>query len=326
MNALKVLYLAAAIRRIGAPASLRVLLLGGATCAVVLFIAFNLFRAERTFFVEATTSVFEVEFAGSGNHWFLSGGLACERRARPVPAALDIPGDKAQFCDPSFYVQRVIEGPDAIEWRDGTRLRITMHGTGVLLIDVLQRGDQALPAGTLLVVGADDLRASGALPFTGYLEIGSPVSSGQRYHLQAGRWEAREGGFATSLLRSNATEVVKSGELPRGSVAAILNGSERAIVHGFASAVLPDESPTALFLSAVSASGDTAIQLDQYGFLAPVVIRPDLIDVALSSPLLLTIALGLSLLASFAQVISDAFGQSKGNTTDTSRKRPHGNS
>lgn len=61
----------------------------------------------------------------------------------------------------------------------------------------------------------------------------------------------------------------------------------------------------------ISLLGDTALSVRHFGLRDPVIIRPDWIDVAISSPLLLAMAALFSVLASVGQVLMLGFRRPK---------------
>jgi hypothetical protein len=277
----------------------RMFLLVGAALVVCLFVALAVFGKSRTFVIEAETTAASFTFQGENNDWYLAGATICRLRDQPDLAR----EADAAACDPRFYDiedQRNV----TLQWPSNAEVDVTQTNTGDLRLSLQTDGPNGFAEGTILVVAEADWRNTGALTFSAHAIVGRPISAGAQFYLTRGTWEAREAGLITSILRANVTEVIKTGELMRGTTASVWSESEPVRMNGHITpASFSDNS--SLKLIALSQPGDLELHLAYPGTDIPTIIRPDLVDVALSSPLLLAIAIILSMLASLSQVFAD---------------------
>ncbi|MBJ3763355.1 hypothetical protein ILP92_11420 [Maribius pontilimi] len=261
----------------------------------MVFLALLLFGSSRSFLVEARTGGLKIEFSESSNSWRLPDAVLC------LP--LEIPTFPP---DPDCGIAAKSDGPPnerLIAWADGTIVEISGERGGGIRIEAMSGNTATLPMNAAFIVSRNAWQRAGALTFRGYATIGQDMSDGASHYLREGRWEAREAGWLTSVFRS-VTEVVKTGDLPTGAkVTAIIDG-EPALAYGhLARGMGPRDEETGLDVTMISEFGDTALSVRHFGLRNAVVIKPDWIDVAISSPLLLAVAALFSILASFVQVL-----------------------
>lgn len=284
-------------RRLGA------LLSSIALTLLIVFFALLLFGSSRSFLVETRTDGLQIEFSEGSNAWHLPNAILC------LP--LEIP---AFPPDPDCGVAARADGPadeKLVTWADGTIVEVKSERNGGLRIEALNGNTAALPMNATYIISPDAWPMTGALTFRAYATIGQDMTDGARHYLREGRWEAREAGWVTSLLRS-VTEVVKSGDLSTGAKVTITVDGEPALAYGH---ITPGNGPAnkdaGLDVTMISQLGDTALSVRHFGLRDPVVIRPDWIDVAISSPLLLAMAALFSVLASVGQFLMLGFRRRK---------------
>lgn len=269
----------------------------------VIFTAMVVFGSSRSFLIEARTDSVTVGFVGTGavesqmagpTQWRLPQTTVCRPAAAPRPGATDL-------CGADFEPQGPV-GEQRIQWPGGSTVRL--RRADGLIIDVLDApnvtGADDIAAGSRLIVPAGVLRDMGALTFHGTVTLGEDMASGARYSLHDGRWEAREAGWLISVLRS-ATEVVKAGTFAAGAKATIIKDDRPAMAFGHLR-IAPGQ---AMAVTLLSEPGDTILSERHFGVAGPVLIKPDWVDVAVSSPLLLAIAAIISALISMAKVMAD---------------------
>lgn len=290
-------------RRIGLWISATALML------LIVFLALLLFGSSRSFLVEAQTDGLQIEFSEGSNAWRLPSAVLC----MPLNAPTLRP-------DPECGWAAVADGPadeKLVTWADGTIVEVNAERDGGLRIVALNGNTAALPMNAMYIMSHDAWQKTGALTFRAYTTIGQDITAGSRHFLRSGRWEAREVGWVTSFLRS-VTEVVKTGELSTGAKVMVTITGEPALSYGHITLGngSSDES-VGLDVTMISQLGDTALSVRHFGLRDPVVIRPDWIDIAISSPLLLAMAALFSVLASAGQVLMFGFRNPK-ETTDNS--------
>ena len=285
-----------AASRVGAA---RLVLLGLLFCTLLLLLVWSSLGARRSFLVEADTAALSLRFSTSGTAWPFDALTVCRRREVPD---LGAPAGEGP-CATSIYGIETVKGAPLM-FPKGLLAEVSLGSAGELLIRVEDGGTDALPDGTLVVVDAPSLGAAGALPFVAELTLGAQLSAGQRAYLKEGRWEAREDGLASGWF-GGGTEVVKSGDLTRGSTATPLLSDVPVAVFGH---ITPMEEDTAVKVVALTPPGDTALRITYFGTDRPTIVRPDWMDSALASPLLLALAAVLSVLASMMQVLADLGG------------------
>lgn len=261
----------------------------------VVFLVLLLFGSSRSFLVEARTNGLQIEFSEGINAWHLPNAILC------LP--LEFPSFPP---DPDCGIAAKADGPaeeQLVTWTDGTVIEVNAERGGGLRIEALNGNTTALPVNAVYILSNDAWHMAGALTFRAYATLGQDMTDGSRHHLRDGRWEAREAGWVTSLLRS-VTEVVKTGELSTGAKVTVIVDGEPALSYGH---ITPGDRSSdgnpGLNVTMISQLGDTALSVRHFGLRDPVIIRPDWIDIAISSPLLLAMAAIFSVLASVGQVL-----------------------
>ena len=288
-------------QRVSVARAVKLSLLSVAALLILVFFVSAYFFKERTFVLEAETRSLSVEFSAGANEWSFPSATVCRLLDRPDPLADAGSGP----CDARFYSRSPVAGL-VVSWPAGARMRATYSNTAGLMLLVKNPVRDEFQAGTLIHVAEDSFRAAGALQFTGYLELGSAIRPGEANFLVSGIWEARETGLVNNMFRSHVMETVKTGKLFRGSTASVWEANAPAVSFGHISASNNlDES--LLHFASASAPGDVELRVEVFGAKQPSVIRPDIIDVAISSPFILAFAFLLSLLSSMVQIYSDVF-------------------
>ncbi|QUJ76965.1 hypothetical protein KDD17_02630 [Sulfitobacter albidus] len=278
---------------------LRVILLVAAVVIVCLFVALAVFSKSRTFVIEAETTAAGFTFQGESNDWYLAGATICRLRDQPDFTRVA----DTSVCDPRFY--EITDQRDlTLQWPNGAKVDVALTNQGDLRLSLQSAGPDNLAEGTILIVTEADWRDTGALTFSAHTTVGRPISAGEQFYLTRGNWEARESGLITSFLRANVTEVIKTGELMRGATASVRSANQPVRMNGHVTPKDFSDTPS-LEIFALSQPGDVELHVGYSGTDIPTIIRPDLVDVALSSPLLLAIAIILSMLASLSQVFAD---------------------
>lgn len=292
---------------------MRLALIFAALALVAGFVWSALYDVRRTILLDLDTRAATLTFVAQANAWTLDRATVC----RPRPEGLDLTRTAGSGpCDARRYA---ISDPSevTIRWPAGSTAEVTKDARGVSI--VVTGGPSDLPDKTRLVLDHSDWARQGALPFAAHLTAGSPMESGLTDFLLGGRWEARQSGWAIAPGRSDVSEVVKSGTLVRGSVLEVLEDCPdpasaeqghdctdhtNAIMYGHLS---PAETDTGshLELVALSHPGRTELSLTYFGAASPTIVRPSLIDIAITSPMLLALAVLLPILTPLIQVLSD---------------------
>lgn len=324
---------ATSFRRIAGSPVMRLAFLG-----LIAIVTLSMFFVHRTFLVEAETSYAELTFASDVTTWTLNGATICTPRETPDLGAL---GGGA--CPPMLYAPYVPpdrrENPPpapgaqpefvSLTWGCGVRVSLQADTDGALVITVLGfRQVAALPdpcrddgaddrayaqgqdfgADTIIVIGAEDWRENGALPFQAEVTLGEDIGPGAIHYLQSGRWEARQTSRILEFLGVHSvTEVVKEGEFSIGAEATIFDGRHRAVMFGQITPVgvdLPNSLP-GFDVVMLSSPGNTELRLAHFGFEDAVAIRPDWVDTAINSPVFLALFTILSFLAVVFQIVGD---------------------
>ncbi|MEL6566760.1 MAG: hypothetical protein AAFQ59_20140 [Pseudomonadota bacterium] len=274
----------------------------------------------RVVLLEMETQVLTMRSLGQGTAWNLPGAIICI----PLEAGFD-PMQEPGYgpCDARRY--EVSEPEDlTLEWLDGDTARIAINATGMSVTLLTPQGE-ARREGTRIVVPREGWPVMGILTFAAEIVVGAPLQPGLSAQLLDGRWEMRQSGWAIAPGRRDVTEVVKAGDVMRGMVVEVrencADGARRgrcapqtpAVMYGHILPVVADTA-THIDLVAISAPGRTELSIEHFGSTAPSVVRPSLLDFAITSPLLLALAFLFSIVASLAQVftsLNDAFRASR---------------
>lgn len=108
----------------------------------------------------------------------------------------------------------------------------------------------------------------------------------------------------TSILRSNVTEVIKSGGLVKGTVVSLWSDQAPVETYGHITSSASVDG-NYIDIVAISRPGDVEMHLGYFGTNTPMIMRPDFIDTAISSPFLLAMAIIFSIFASTSQFYGD---------------------
>jgi hypothetical protein len=284
-----------------------------------------IFFVDRVFLVEAETSYLDLTFGGEANVWNFDRVTLCA--PRETPDLDQIGSGREAVCAPALYEPPAVKEDLTLRWSCGVRVSVRAEGEGEIVVEVLgleeieaqdspcRGGDtraiatgEEYETGTLFIVGGDDWRTNGALPFQGEATVGEDLGPGATHFLQSGRWEARQTSPVFEALRLHSvTEVVKSGDLSVGAEATIYERGHPALMWGQITPTSVDfeRSLPGFDVVMLSAPGKTELRLVHFGFAAPTTIRPDWVDTAITSPLFLAIFAILNLLAVLCQIIVD---------------------
>jgi hypothetical protein len=282
---------------------------------------------ERSFLVEARTSLLRISFEGA-NAWRLPEATVCRPRELPDRTARSAPGAACTAFDQTTEEFRdlVLPWPEqatvilrAEPLEEETRLRIVLtEGLG-----------ETFPPGTEIVVAPGTWRTAGALLFSGRAVLGTILGSGERHYLHSAEWEARQTSLATRVLRT-ASDTVMSGEAMRGGQLAVaLREFEvmpprievrPATVFGHVTPAETDDGLPIFAVTLVSEPGRTELQLGHYGLDDVATIRPTFVDAAASSVLLIAAIAIISLAAAATQVVGDLMFSGRGDKEEPKRR------
>lgn len=260
------------------------------TLLLLLLLLTSSLRGERTFVVEAITTGADITFTGGTEAWTIGRATVCLPRAEPLLAAQKGAGR----CDARLYTEAPRSGL-MLEWQSGSTVNLRQDRDRNVVLRI--GGTTApLPPGALVFVEPAQWRAAGALTFAGLVVIGEQITSGESSVLLSGSYEARERSWF-----SGTTETIKSGELRRGERVSVVQRSGTAPGFGHITPVGRDED--GFHLVNIAQPGDTSLQIEYVGGEAPALIRPSWVDHAIRSPVLVALALLLSLCAAVGQVL-----------------------
>jgi len=283
---------------------------------------------QRSFLVEAETSYAEFAFGGEANTWNFPAATVCNPREVPDVEAVAREGDlcsRALFEVPTDTNEEV-----TVSWACGARVSVQSDVDGALVVTVLGRAGDAeraspceetegpvaladahdIAEGSVVIVGAEAWRRTGALPFQAAAIVGEDIGPGAVHFLQSGRWEARQTSPLHDYLPIHAvTEVVKAGQLSLGAEVQVWHypDGRPALMWGH---ITPtpvdfDNSLAGFDVVMLSTPGKTELRLAHFGFSEPAHIRPDWVDTAINSPLFLAVFALLSLIAVILQIVKD---------------------
>lgn len=247
---------------------------------------------DRSFLIEAETFGAELTFQGDANAWHFGDATLCQPRPVPQPRLASGENGDAMACSPALFEISQLQD-HAINWRSGTTIKLVTDTTGALSLQLVGNGQDELPSGAFVVIPAQVWASHGAFTFSGTMRIGDVIASGARNYLHSGRWEVRQGGFATSIFR-DVVEVVKRGEFTLGASVEIYDGDRQATLFG---SITPSDEAIhgngrGMHLVALSEKGPIELQLDYFGLRSPTILQPDWIDrITSSSTLVALIAL-----------------------------------
>jgi hypothetical protein len=264
----------------------------------------------RVVLIEAETEILTLRSLGQGTAWYLPGAIVCAPREDGFDPSR-APGEGV--CDERRFA--VADPADlTLDWVDGDVARVTIGTHGLVVTLETPQGD-VLVEGTRIIVPRTQWSAMGTLTFAAEITVGRPVQSGVSFQLLSGQWEMRQSGWAIAPSRDDVTEVVKTGTIMRGAVIQVWDtcpdvvaqrgcGTRApATVYGHFIPIERDRFGH-IDLVAYSAPGRTELLVEHFGATDGSVIRPSLLDIAITSPLLLALAFVFSIIASAAQVVA----------------------
>lgn len=298
------------------------------TCALLIplvVLAFILVGQQRSYLIEAETSVLRLEFHGA-NAWSFQQATLCEPLKSPDRDAVPNPGEACSAIDQSAGDAQ----PLTMNWPDGTPaiLRAEAGLDGPRLRIILPAGlGEAHDPGTEIVVAPDPASPMGALLFSGEAVLGTVLGSGERYFLHSATWEARQTSAAMRWLRSS-TEKVMTGKAIRGAELSIVDryrdgwqwrpDHRPARVFGHLTlSPVGEHEPPSFSVTLVSEPGRTELQVGHYGLADTARIRPDLIDTTATSVLLIAAIAFFSLASAATQLIGDLMYLGRGADANT---------
>ncbi|MBE9636311.1 hypothetical protein [Salipiger mangrovisoli] len=252
----------------------------------------------RTFVIEARTFGATVALRGDVNNWELEEVVLCRARALPDLKAVDGP-----FC-PAVIFEETEAGPRVVAWPSGATIALRYKLDGSMVIEVLSGAEPEFKRGDRLIVPGHIWSRHPALSINGAIVFGSDIGSGSNDYLLSGHWEARQSSFAASWFRATL-ELVRQGEFSRGATAEVwtsprffgLGKSSRpANMFGHITPSFDQDEP-GLILSAISETTSLEMHLRYYGVSQKSVVRPDILDTILTSPVILAAAALLGILS-----------------------------
>lgn len=253
----------------------------------------------RTFLVEARTFGAVLTLRGDTNTWELESAVLCQAKAPDPTAAPN------EYC-PSVIFAVSESASRVLDWPSGAVISVRLRPDNSLQIEAISGAMPVLDDGDRLVVPSEAWMRHGVLAVNGAITFGGDIGSGARDYLVSGHWEARQESLASSLFRPTM-EIVKQGELSRGASIEIWRsgwlwgqGAEpmRATVFGHITPSFDQDEP-GLIISALSEAARLELHLAYYGLEDAAVIRPDMLDTFMTSPVILAAAaiLGVVVLA-----------------------------
>ncbi|WP_430511369.1 hypothetical protein [Pannonibacter phragmitetus] len=250
----------------------------------------------RSIVLEAQATGMVVRFSGQSNDWAFSDVVVCVPRAKIERAAERGTGQ----CDARRYVESN-EEDFRINWSAGSSAQVTSPSPGVLVLDIT--GQARMLDRTRVIVNRESWLAAGALTFSGIVQIGDQLASGETKMILNGSFDIREQPFW-----SQNTEVLKRGSIWRGESVSIVSLADGAAgsVEVFGHITPLDTGKPGFAVGVVSSPGDVLLQLGFFGAQEPVQVAPTWMDRALTSPLILALAVILSVVLSVGQLAGNA--------------------
>lgn len=254
----------------------------------------------RTFSLKALTFGAEIAFKGHQNTWRFDAVWVCRPRDVPDPRLLS--ASEHSLCNEGVYVAEQFED-HLLHWDDGEDVKIDIHNTGALQLTILASPFDRKQEGTLYLIPKQDWQRAGALTFKGVLTVGGEMGTGSKDYLIDATWEALQSGFWTSLLR-NTTEVVKTGVVFPGASIDFVAPDQSVTSYGH---ITPDaEGPSPFRVAALTERANVSLRASYFGLEEPTVFKPDMIDEVSSSAIIIALAVLMSLLAAFLEIVSIA--------------------
>lgn len=285
--------------------------------------------AMRSYLVEARTWGGTLKFVGGANHWMLEEALICKALETPqawpdafrdndvVAEAIGVGapqiaerGRVEDVCPASLFEEPKQIHQETVSWLPGARVQFVEKRDGSLVVRALSDVGDDLPVGSLIVVPSEIWAEHGALTFSAVVRIGEGMGPNAQGYLVEGHWEARETGPITSLFR-DITQVVKSGDLGRGASVRIIDldenlpqpkGGEPGEVVSFGHLTPLPDGDEGMGIVVLTDRGLLALEVQHFGLASPAVFTPDWMDSVSSSPVLIALAVLLTLLLTVVEL------------------------
>lgn len=292
----------------------RVLKIGCLACVALLFAALMLgiigsrWISERSFLIEVRTAALEISFPSGGSVWGFDNATVCVPLDTPKP--MEKPGDG--LCDDRLYTSDV-KKTVTIEWKAGSKARVTLRADGIL--DIRADGAGGVADKSEILVMVDDWKLAGVAAFDGDITLGRDPGSGEQGYLLGGRYEIRE----RYKWGIGASSIVKEGVFARGEVVQVieLGSGESSPARGHITPILRD-GQNSLMVVAVTRAGDPQLQIAYPGVPEPRKVRSNWINSVIANPLLVAVALLLSLSLSVVGMLEKLWGMF-GRDSDASK-------
>lgn len=281
-----------------------------------LFFYSSIFFSKRSYYIDA--EVLHAEFAFAGDRvWEIFDTVLCKeidisRNTFGHRGGNKFPSDKIA-CNSSAYTE---EKFDIIRllWKSGSRAEISRDSVSKrmslrLLTNIADDRGNELPKGAIIKFKYDDTSKYDALAFAGNIVLGSSRIARGDNILLSGTYQAREMDYFGRIAMRERSTVVQEGKIYLGGFVQVVNldqeegkSSDINLYGYFAPAV---EVNGALRVVVISEASNSAIEIGYPGLSAPVLVRPDWVERAIASPLLLVSTLLISL---FANTVAVAIG------------------
>ncbi|MFX0547426.1 hypothetical protein ACEWPL_017980 [Roseovarius sp. S1116L3] len=282
--------------------------------AFVLFAVIIAAHRQHSIVLGAETTSLDVTFSAGENYWRVEGPVElCEFGA--AGQGVHVP---ESACGPPLFRRTEIRGFE-VKWPQGAAIRLFADHTGDMRVfldsvpahfEDLDGQKYSLQPGSFVKMDPDTARNAGLFAFLGTASMGRPAGPNETNFIYDGDYEVRLPVNRWFIFGSDRDVTVKSGALVRGHTAAIMRQGQDGpvLAEGFGHVALDrrDTGDYALSAVFVSAKGRAHLEVEQWGRSAPVVIRPNWIDVTLNSPFILGFLAIAALALSGAQVFYDA--------------------
>jgi len=274
----------------------RALQIGCLACVAGLFVLLILaivgsrWISERSFLIEARTTAFEIAFPVGGAVWGFDNATICVPLKIPSPGIARGEGQ----CDDQLYEPDEAPKTVTIDWKAKSKVRVTLRADDIL--EIRPEGAGGVTEGAEILVPVDDWKRAGVAAFDGYITLGRDPGSGEQGYLLDGRYEIRE----RFIFGDAASSVVKTGVFARGEVVEVATVNtwqftpDATLVRGHITPFLSD-GLNSLMVVAVTRAGNPQLQVTYPGVPEPRRVRSTWIDSVIANPMLLAVALLLSL-------------------------------
>lgn len=269
--------------------------------------------------LEARTQGMMLEFQGGNQKWQIEGATLC----RPLEAA---PCPLAPL--------------DVLAWPDGTQVEITRPpGVGKLIMTILSDGITGLPKDSRIEFDDAAFRDNGQQYFRGFVSLGAEPGSARRGYLWESDYRFLSRDVFSAFWGSSAVPI-REGDLVQGDRVSVIctrasidgqcdidagDKAGRMMVFGHVVLELSTDEKPGFDVVATSGRGDIALRVDRFGVgstsdagpktgitgwwpfasaspaTSSLIIRPNVVDMILTSPTLLAASLILTLLAGWTQ-------------------------